>query len=53
MPIWWSFGREARAERLAGVRALRAHGGTKNEYSSWGGGIMHQTHTYGDVKIVR
>ena len=35
------------------LRQFQRHGGSPNEYSSWGGGIMHQSHTYGDARIIR
>lgn len=35
------------------LREFAPHGGKGREYSSWGGGVMHQTFTFGDVKIIR
>lgn len=35
------------------LRQFRGHGASPNECSSWGGGIMHQSHTYGDARIIR
>ena len=35
------------------LRDYSPHGGAKREYSSWGGGAMHQTFTFGDVRIIR
>ena len=35
------------------LREVNPHGSFGREYSSWGGGVMHQTFTFGDVKIVR
>ena len=34
-------------------REYDKHGGNPSEYSSWGGGFVHQPATFGDVTLMR